>query len=182
MTMLIDPELLLLAAIVLPLAGLIWLVPMSRAVYHVARTSGDTRMVGPARAAIKRRPVTLLTVEAKPGRAFIPLAREGTVSEITNGDTASSHEQPRDPVPAVGTHMARIGEIVAASVDTALRAQKLHRMAHEQVDSAHYALQNLLNELSAIMPIAAPASATKQSPASRSRVTLRPVYETALAA
>ena len=77
--------------------------------------------------------------------------------------------------------MARLGTIVAASVDTAARAQHLHRTAHEQVDSAHYALQNLLNELSAIMPISAPASSTKP-PATRSRVTLRPVYETALAA
>lgn len=180
--MVIDPELLLLAAIVLPLAFLIWLVPMSRAVYHVARTSGEPPMAAPARAALKRHPVTLLSVPSKPGRAFIPLSREGTVSEFATADTLPSTEQPRDAVPTVGTHMARIGEIVAASVDTAMRARALHRTAHEQVDSAHYALQNLLSELSAIMPIAAPTSAATQSLTTRSRVTLRPVYETALAA
>jgi hypothetical protein len=177
--MLIDPELLLLAAIVLPLAGLVWLVPASRAVYHVARTSRDSQMAAPARAAIKRRPVTLLSVASKPGRAIIPLAREGAVRGITTADAPPSDEQSRDPVAPVGTHMARVGDIVSASVDTAMRAQQLHRTAHERVDSAHYSLQNLLSELSAIMPIAAP---TRQSMAPRSGVTLRPVYETALAA
>ena len=173
--MTIDPELLLLGAIVAALAGLIWLVPASRAVYRVTRRGGAMPITSPGAAAIKRRPVTLLTVPVKPDRAVRSLVRDAAGER--------SRDEPADAIgPTVGAHMARVGDIVAASIETALRAQRLHRTAHERVDSAHYALQNLLSELSAIMPIIAPAPSTRQSPVARSRTALRPVYETALAA
>ena len=56
--------------------------------------------------------------------------------------------------PAKGLHINRLSGIVASAVDQARSAEQFHRSAREQVDAAHYALQNLLDELSAVMPVA----------------------------
>jgi hypothetical protein len=79
--------------------------------------------------------------------------------------------------------MDRLAGIVTAAVATAGEAERLHRAAHEQVDAADYALQNLIDELSAVIPGLAPAASTSRdvrAPALRN--TRRPAYETALAA
>lgn len=81
------------------------------------------------------------------------------------------------------TQLNRVSIILQNAIDLAANAESLHNAAHEKLDSAHYALQNLLDELSAVMPIASPSKAAIQ-PASPSRSfpPERPVYVTALAA
>ena len=100
-------------------------------------------------------------------------AREPLVSESKVNVTKSL---------ATETHIGRLNGIVTAAVDKARNAERLHRGAHEQVDAAHYALQNLLNELSAVMPVAA-SELPARSAASRETLpqTLM-TAETALAA
>jgi hypothetical protein len=70
---------------------------------------------------------------------------------------------------SVDRQVARIAEIVTRAVDGARDADRLHHAAHEQLDAADYALQNLMHELSAVMrlPGAQPARAETCKPATK---------------
>jgi hypothetical protein len=78
--------------------------------------------------------------------------------------------------------IGKICDIITIAGERARSAERLHRAAHEQIDAAHYALQNLLNELSAVMPIQAPASPSSAPRVATLAATRRVAYETALAA
>lgn len=112
----------------------------------------------------------LLPVSATPARA---------ASLHTTTDIALTRpgEIPLD----AQTQLSRVSNILQNAIDLAAKAERLHNAAHEQLDSAHYALQNLLDELSAVMPIASKAAATNATPA-KTFPAERPVYVTALAA
>lgn len=84
--------------------------------------------------------------------------------------------------PAKSRHIDALKGIVTGAVDRARSAEQFHRSAHEQVDAAHYALQNLLDELSAVMPIAKASRPQRTSAARGVRQQAHAGFETALAA
>lgn len=81
----------------------------------------------------------------------------------------------------VESQLCCLSRIVNSAIEAAASAERLHCAARDQLDGAHYAIQNLFDELSAVMTITA-------SPMSRrdTNVVLRhsstPLYVTALAA
>lgn len=94
---------------------------------------------------------------------------------------ASGAAVPVDNRLSTATQINRLTHIVDAAAETAHAAGRLHRQAHEQVDAAHYALQNLLAELTAVMPVSAPVVTAPKMTLDRAIPTRR-VYHTALAA
>lgn len=76
------------------------------------------------------------------------------------------------------TQLQFVARALNDSIELADKANRLHTSAQQQLDAAHYALQNLLAELSLVLPVKAPAkeSGVQQSAAGRT------VYVTALAA
>ena len=83
---------------------------------------------------------------------------------------AAEPQVPAKPQPVAGlirrdgaAQLDRISQIVNSAIETADRAKRLHVAAHEQVDSAHYALQNLLDELSAVMSTGPFAKSTRNA-------------------
>ncbi|MEQ1697449.1 MAG: hypothetical protein ABL901_16575 [Hyphomicrobiaceae bacterium] len=80
------------------------------------------------------------------------------------------------------TQLDRIAGILQTAIELAGKAERLHNAAHEQLDGAHYALQNLLDELSAVMPVSAPAKGNHDAPAAYVHQPRRQTYVTALAA
>jgi hypothetical protein len=83
---------------------------------------------------------------------------------------------------SVDTQVARIAEIVTRAVDGARDADRLHHAAHEQLDAAHYALQNLLHELSAVMSVPGLNVARAEKPNPEPEVAAAASFETAMAA
>ena len=167
----LDPDLVILCGIVLAATALLWAIPASRQVFTAPSAAVRSRPEGGP--AMRRSPVQLLAVAARPAAAV-----HDAVDAVVLAAGRATYDEPSRPL---GVHMARVSTIVTASVDNAARAQRLHQAAREQVDSAHYALQNLLNELTSVMPISAPVTRHGKD-VSRARLVLRPVYETALAA
>jgi hypothetical protein len=190
--MLIEPEFLIVFAIVLALTSAVWSTsqaketrgpswphslvvsapvpsrPSARAIRSSSPQSSPRRN-GPA-----KKPTLLAASPVTVAHPVPPVARAlaNTVEPVTaSTDTRLSS----------ATQVSRLTNIVQTGVETAQTAGRLHRQAHEQVDAAHYALQNLLAELTIVMPVAAPAvtasTVTFQRPAPT-----RPVYHTALAA
>jgi len=88
---------------------------------------------------------------------------------------------PSDKPLDAQTQLNRVSHILQNAIDVAAKAERFHNAAHEQLDSAHYALQNLLSELSAVMPIASKVAVAETTPA-KTFPAERPVYITALAA
>jgi hypothetical protein len=184
--MTIDPEMLTIFVIVLTLTVLMWAHPRSRSVL-IGDAAGRERA---ARAAVApRRPLVRLgkpsaqvadTLEGSKG-AFRG-ARGGAVARA-GAVVAEAHVDPdAGKLRPASVHMMRLTEIVSSAVERVHSVECLQRTAHEQVDSAHYALQNLLNELSAVMPISAPTQKRREVRLLQSQPNVRPVYETALAA
>ena len=163
-----DPEYLILAFIVVSLATLAWMA-----------VGGDRVL-----AAITRR-VPKQTTRRAPARVHLikPDARPafGPVRSATTTDGAERVIRSTNSATPVETQITRLGSIVTSAVATARHAERLHRTAHEQVDAAHYALQNLLNELSAVMPIATPVAASRATKLVPRR-TIAGGFETAMAA
>ena len=84
------------------------------------------------------------------------------------------------PAGLIDGQLNSLSQIVNTGIATADRAERLHCAAGEQVDGAHYALQNLLDELSAVMTITTAAKGRRDN-----RLSLRPavaVPQLALAA
>lgn len=99
---------------------------------------------------------------AKPAFVLLPVTRPTPPAIATNmpldqSDTKRDDQRQANRLTATA-QLDRISQILAASQDVADNAQRLHMEAHEQIDSAQYALQNLLAELSAVMPVATPPS------------------------
>ena len=78
--------------------------------------------------------------------------------------------------------LSRVSQILQSAIELADKAERLHNAAHEQLDGAHYALQNLLDELSTVMPVTSPAKAHSGVAAGPAQAHRRPTYVTALAA
>ncbi len=76
----------------------------------------------------------------------------------------------------------RVSQILQSAIELADKAERLHNAAHEQLDGAHYALQNLLDELSTVMPVTSPAKAHTDVSAGPAQAYRRQTYVTALAA
>lgn len=76
----------------------------------------------------------------------------------------------------------RVSQILQSAIELADKAERLHNAAHEQLDGAHYALQNLLDELSTVMPVTSPAKAHTDVSAGPAQAHRRQTYVTALAA
>jgi len=93
--------------------------------------------------------------------------------------TAGNHA---DPVKSPAFHMARLEDIVMAASETARHAERFHYAAHQQIDAANYAIQNLLDELSAVMTVTGHALPHRSSPSRVVRTQNRPRYQDALAA
>lgn len=83
---------------------------------------------------------------------------------------------------SVDTQVARIAEIVTRAVDGARDADRLHHAAHEQLDAAHYALQNLMHELSAVMSVPRLNVTRAEAPKLETEIAAVASYETAMAA
>ena len=149
----LDPEILTLASIVLFLTGVMWFTPLRHAVF-----------VGPtvARDAPRRKSKMLSSMANKtagPVRlAGAPVGAAAPVLAVCVADQAARivHQCADTP------HMIRLANIVSVSIGKAENAKRLHLAANEQVDSADYALQNLLVELAAVMKIVAPARSTRR--------------------
>ena len=134
-----------------------------------------------------REALAMLTVaeRAVPVRRLAPKAVPAaiqlrTMAEPVRGPIEVGRAE--EAADATQTHIGRLNGIVAAAVDTARNAERLHRGAHEQVDAAHYALQNLLNELSLVMPVAAPGLPARTAAPREAREQTRRAVETAMAA
>lgn len=85
---------------------------------------------------------------------------------------------PLDP----NAQLDRISQILRDAIAVADKAERLHNAAHEQLDSAHYALQNLLDELSGVMPVTSAPKAQRDANTSLAQAPSRQSYVTALAA
>jgi hypothetical protein len=83
---------------------------------------------------------------------------------------------------SVDSQVARITEIVTRAVDGARDAGRLHHAAHEQLDAADYALQNLMHELSAVMRVPGAQAARAETPQSATEVAAVASFATAMAA
>jgi len=94
--------------------------------------------------------------------------------------TTNPGDKPDQPLDAQA-QLNRVSHILQNAINVAAKAERLHNAAHEQLDSAHYALQNLLSELSTVMPIASKVAAAQATPA-KTFPAERPAYITALAA
>jgi hypothetical protein len=122
------------------------------------------------RTAARRRMVPAVVAVKVPASApAIETVREATVVPKTGRLT-------------VDTQVARIAEIVTRAVDGARDADRLHHAAHEQLDAAHYALQNLLHELSAVMSVPGLNVVRTDTPNLETEVAAVASFETAMAA
>ena len=168
--MTLDPEYLLLAGIVLSLTALVWFTPLRRSVFVAPSKAA-------ARSPPRNRPVRLMAAQPYSGTTAGVSQGQGIAVEDAG---VATHKPSTDTL--VSPHMARLQVIVTVTLDTAHLAQRLHKSAHEQVDGAHYALQNLLNELSSVMSIAGPVQPDPGVTVLHARPQHRPTYQTALAA
>ena len=80
------------------------------------------------------------------------------------------------------TQLSRVSKILQSAFALADKAERLHNAAHEQLDGAHYALQNLLDELSTVMTITSPAIVQRDASYATSHAQTRQTYVTAIAA
>jgi hypothetical protein len=88
--------------------------------------------------------------------------------------TVASDTDVASPVPVDGGQLGCLSRIVNSGIATADRAERLHRAAGEQVDGAHYALQNLLDELSAVMTITTASKGRRDTRVTQPRATKLP--------
>jgi hypothetical protein len=181
--MTIDTEILTIFVIVFTLTVLMWINPLSRSLL-IGDLSKRERAAKAAVAA--RRPLVRLTkptaAQAVGDQRDAGMVTIHAIEASVSGASGEESTHRQDGARPASGHMARLNQIVSSAVDCAQAVERLHRTAHEQVDSAHYALQNLLNELSAVMPITAPNQTHRDVASIRPRAQLRAVYETALAA
>ena len=131
----------------------------------------------------------LTTIQNKPSQSIrrtayapllLPSAASTPVSEKTELQ-ASIITAGSVPL-GQNTQLNRVSQILQTAIELADKAERLHNAAHEQLDGAHYALQNLLDELSTVMPIASPAKAQRDVSAGPAQTPRRQTYVTALAA
>ena len=107
---------------------------MAKAIqYKLGFVPLETRVHKPAR--------LVLLLDATPAAATLPSAQAAVPPPVTPGHGLSAQ-----------TQIGRLSQIVTSAIVQAANAERLHRAAHEQIDGADYALQNLRNELSSIMP------------------------------
>ena len=171
--MIIESEFLILAVLIFSLTAAFWLrangLPFSLA---------DLTIVQPRTA----NPLNKATQKAGSSPFLLPVSSIGVVVSPADAASAPALESTESIPLDTETQLNRVSFILQNAIDLAAKAERLHNAAHEQLDSAHYALQNLLDELSSVMPglsnakFAAPAS---QADAVSTR---HPTYVTALAA
>lgn len=180
--MLYDPEVQILAFLIFAMLGAIWswrvgLFAHIGDLTVIERARPDEK---PAKAAVSglRAPVLLAPstdlaqVRPQPAAAVAPTS--GTTTTVPSA-------QLLDPA----TQLSLVSRVLNEAIETAERAERLHAAAHERLDSAHYALQNLLAELSSVLPVAAPAALPEtltDALAQAAPPSSRPTYVTALAA
>lgn len=171
--MIIESEFIILAFLVFSLTATVWLqihgLPFSLADLttienkpnHSFRQSPNAPLLLPANAALSAPVITPVIAKTSELASLIPA---GSVPLDQN------------------TQLDRISQILQTAIGLADKAERLHNAAHEQLDSAHYALQNLLDELSAVMPITSPARAIRDASTAPAQSPRRQTYVTAIAA
>jgi hypothetical protein len=133
----------------------------------------------------------LTTIQNKPNHSIRRPANAPML--LPSAPPPSAHvfekSQPQTTIVPAGTipldqstQLDRISQILQTAIGLADKAERLHNAAHEQLDSAHYALQNLLDELSTVMPIASPAKALRDASTAPAQSPRRQTYVTAIAA
>lgn len=169
--MIFEPEILLLAVIVVSITTMLWSksIALDPAFSGLAiQRLGGVEPAIAARILAHRKPLLLTSAPRSDGAVSLP---------------AHMPLQLQAPTEQSGqSQIVRLSQIVNAAIETAGHAERLQRSAHEQIDSAHYALQNLLDELSAIMPAAVAPAMREFSPVIRAVKHAPPRFETALAA
>ena len=172
--MMFGPEFLMVALVVLCLTGAVWL-----------RSYGFSSGIP----AIPAKPMaTGLSVRSidrqSASRVMLlssPAAFDAGSSQLRTAENKRSLSDKVSNDINVESQLGCLSRIVNSAIETAASAERLHCAARDQLDGAHYAIQNLFDELSAVMTITA-------SPMSRrdTNVVLRhsstPRYVTALAA
>lgn len=133
----------------------------------------------------------LTTIQKRPNQPIRRSANAPVLLPSTPAESPRIYDQaepqsaaiPAGSVPlGQDTQLDRVSQILRSAIELADKAERLHNAAHEQLDSAHYALQNLLDELSTVMPVSAPAKAPSIASAAATQSSRRPTYVTALAA
>lgn len=189
----IEPEYLILAFIILSLTTVSWMA-MGGSPGLAALTTLEPQPQAEPRVQAKgqRRPAPTRLVRAKaPAAAPVATAHAKPPSNLrvtppfapaTPVEGAAAPRATNSAAAATpllsGSQIGRLSHIVGSAVATARQAEHLHRSANEQLDAAHYALQNLMIELAAVMPVAAAASVGRSAKPLPMTRPARPSYET----
>lgn len=152
--MMIEPEFLFIAGFVFVLTGSFWLYregPLAFTGLSQPRSAKPEFIRG-------LHSPQLLTVA--PALALRPASALGLAAHTLAAPP---------PAGLANGQLSCLSHIVNAGIATANRAERLHCAAGEQVDGAHYALQNLLDELSGVMAITTASMGRRDN-----RLSLRP--------
>ncbi len=179
--MFFDTDLAVLAGAIFAVTAVFWISSFAPLVWaaSTARVDESRSLELPfmvaQRGAMLRKSVLRRMVPVEPAVIVRELAPVGE-------PVVAAKVEPDSQRMTVDTQVARISEIVTRAVDGARDAGRLHEAAHEQLDAAHYALQNLLHELSAVMSV--PGATVGQAASVKPVVPVAAVapFETALAA
>jgi hypothetical protein len=172
--MIIESEFIILAVLIFSLTAALWLrangMPFSLA---------DLTIVQP------RTAISSSNAAPKTGSSpfLLPVSPMSVVANFPETVSEQSPERAASIPLDTETQLNRVSFILQNAIDLAAKAERLHNAAHEQLDSAHYALQNLLDELSAVMPgVNGTKPTVAPPPYADAALTRRPAYMTALAA
>lgn len=161
--MMIEPEFLIIAGLVFIFTATVWV-----------RQHGLKALVAD-RAPLSQAVFTQWLRQSEPSArphllAVTSTGQAPSMRPCLTSDVASSPSDERDDTSmSRGQQLGFLSHIVASAVASADRAERLQCAAGEQVDGAHYALQNLLDELSTVMSITAPSKGRRDN-----RQTARP--------
>jgi hypothetical protein len=179
--MFFDADLLVVAGVIFAATALFW----NRSFVQLAWAHAGARAVhspvaelpfmvaqrgAGARKAVLRRMVPAVVAVHVPGIASV---KEAVVVATAAPETGRL---------SVDRQVARIAEIVTRAVDGARDADRLHHAAHEQLDAADYALQNLMHELSAVMRVPGAQVARPETSKPAAEVAAMASFATAMAA
>jgi hypothetical protein len=170
--MTIDTDLLWVVGVILALSALycgMMSAPRNQ------RAGANLRQAGGRAGVAKSKPIVRLLVASQ-----VRIVAASSAVGVIKADAGVS--RGGSPSLSVGDQVSRLSAIVTTAIDGARDADRLHRAANEQLDAAHYALQNLLHDLSAVMSITAPSVQRVETAVTQLRASSLPVFETALAA
>lgn len=179
--MFFDTDLLVVVGVIFAVTAMSWTRSLARLAWAHATSRAEQASVvalpfavaersSSARKAVLRRMVPAVVAANGPAVALRPEMVVATPTKVAT-DRLS-----------VGSQVARIAEIVTRAVEGARDADRLHHAAHEQLDAADYALQNLMHELSAVMSVPRVKTARPSKVQLATEVAVLVPFATALAA